>query len=1201
MHPTKKIAKKHCSRKADGNESASADVNHAQWFLVMMMSGEQAEGRADCGTGCWSAGLPEDALEELYAATAAKIVDELRRCVAQSKLEDIQRVTDLFASAHPRLAEQLLRHRVADVLTSFLVAKVELIDAAQTVVKALAGLIAALDLSRLSADVLTADLPCNGSEAIVTALRIHIGDPEFAADCCDLLAKLCTLEENRAPVAAASGGQVLLDAIRRHDADANVTVAGLTALAELAHSPELVPGLLHEVPHDGAALIVALLRRHIDDSAVVQQACRTLFLLTSQASDLNAAVVTGLPAVLCAVLDHHCGDAATVAVVLAEFCAAYYDIVSAAADAGASADADASVEDRGAASSASELMLAPFAALGPHVVNAFKRHFSVADSEVLVIEMCTIRFLACYAPASIGPMIAAGAVKALTAAMRRFPTVARLQAGCCRALSSLVQEDDVAAMRLELDAGVGDLAVHALQRFVREESVALHATACLATLAHDVTSVNSLLDAGAGEALEAVVRAVVKEAQAAAAASASEAVAAAGAAEEASASLSLASLAARVRTASLAIGFIGDSSCRSRSALKIVASSPWLQLLLDAVKHLGFDPSALRRATATMGLACEFETALNVLLRSGAPRELLAAIPGHVDDAPVVAGVSRVIAVMLDTVDESRVPVLTEEGSESGSSCAHVKMLVLALQVHADDIAVASDVSSALSLVARRRENAAALIKCGAVDAISNLMLRRRSKVHEHNELHCIAALMRMSKALKPPAALPLPPSLGGAVAETLAKMRANTHFLQITMLLLHNQLSRRAFFLEFCAAGGVKTLTAILAAFLAASDGGKRALDANNAGMVMQTRDLVLQLVKIRGTSPYFMQAGYGVQAVVNLRKALAAEDGNNWESACERVYFFTWHDEDACSMLARLGICEEMLRVLPAQPGGDASAGGAAGSSFCTDEPRAVAAITVLRNIAASPEARPALMKCAAPAAVIASVRFFLRNAASSAAAVAQRNALCAASCSMLRNLAAGPEYRAALAAAGACDLVRSAVSLERSSSEAVLAACGLLFGLACELVNCRPLLENGFATDCLAVLQRFPSGSPIGWAVSGVMLRFASACAASRAGAGDADDCWAVQFMPLLQEASHAALARHGATDARVASAAVAAVQQLAEAARGTAFRLSASLVDAVRATLAAHELIATAEPLSPAGRRSADVVARCREFLGAAAGS
>lgn len=64
----------------------------------------------------------------------------------------------------------------------------------------------------------------------------------------------------------------------------------------------------------------------------------------------------------------------------------------------------------------------------------------------------------------------------------------------------------------------------------------------------------------------------------------------------------------------------------------------------------------------------------------------------------------------------------------------------------------------------------------------------------------------------------------------------------------------------------------------------------------------------------------------------------------------------------------------------------------------------------------------------------------------------------------------------------------SLESCTPEAALAACGLLFGLACEPANCRQLLEEGFGGDCLAALQRFPSdhrGDRIDRSVSGVLL--------------------------------------------------------------------------------------------------------------------
>lgn len=186
----------------------------------------------------------------------------------------------------------------------------------------------------------------------------------------------------------------------------------------------------------------------------------------------------------------------------------------------------------------------------------------------------------------------------------------------------------------------------------------------------------------------------------------------------------------------------------------------------------------------------------------------------------------------------------------------------------------------------------------------------------------------------------------------------------------------------------------------------------------------------------------------------------------------------------------------------------------------------------------------------------------------------------------------------------------------ADAAWAATGLLAALACEPTNCPALLDrcDEVVTAVLTALRRHPADENICWAASCLLLKLSECCAVAPAvGAADSTDAapsaasaTAGTALPLLEDGILAVLdsavqpASEGAAasgDARIASAAVAAVQALlsASSARGRSVKLAVR--DAVQALLAAHDRpVAAAVSAGPAaGGRSTDVVARCRAVL------
>lgn len=288
---------------------------------------------------------------------------------------------------------------------------------------------------------------------------------------------------------------------------------------------------------------------------------------------------------------------------------------------------------------------------------------------------------------------------------------------------------------------------------------------------------------------------------------------------------------------------------------------------------------------------------------------------------------------------------------------------------------------------------------------------------------------------------------------------------------------------------------------------------------------------------------------------------------------------------------------------------------------------ALTALRNLASHAPLRPQLLAAGVPAATCAAMRKQLARKGGDVQYPEYQALVYDSACATLRNLAASPEGRAAVAAAGACDVAVAAMRFVRRADlrsdtaevGATWAACGLLTSLAFEPATCAALLRADAAGTSVTAMRKFPQDSRIGWAVAGLLLKLAQweastveagdrpprgagagaeGAAAAVGGAGSrADRAGAgADHLPLLEEGVGEALALHGATDVRVARAAVAAAQRLrrVRAARGE--DLPEAVMDALRATAAAHEAAAASgKKRAAAADRHAAVAALCRSVL------
>lgn len=104
-------------------------------------------------------------------------------------------------------------------------------------------------------------------------------------------------------------------------------------------------------------------------------------------------------------------------------------------------------------------------------------------------------------------------------------------------------------------------------------------------------------------------------------------------------------------------------------------------------------------------------------------------------------------------------------------------------------------------------------------------------------------------------------------------------------------------------------------------------------------------------------------------------------------------------------------------------------------------------------------------------------------------------AAACAALRNLGATAEYRRALMAGGlgAAKAVVAVLSRPKQDAEdkelyreAIRAACGALFALACEPANVAELAGAGAVAAVVGVLQRQVADARTAWSASGIAVK-------------------------------------------------------------------------------------------------------------------
>lgn len=143
------------------------------------------------------------------------------------------------------------------------------------------------------------------------------------------------------------------------------------------------------------------------------------------------------------------------------------------------------------------------------------------------------------------------------------------------------------------------------------------------------------------------------------------------------------------------------------------------------------------------------------------------------------------------------------------------------------------------------------------------------------------------------------------------------------------------------------------------------------------------------------------------------------------------------------------------------------------------AVFGCRTVRTLAAEPSCRAAVIE----SGVLEIIRdALLNNAAATWNRKASEYAFGA-----VRNLCATSEFRKPLMACGLGSLAARAACSDVYAT--AWAACGALFGLACEPANCAELLSCGAAAGAVAALRQHGGAAPVVWAASGILLKLAA----------------------------------------------------------------------------------------------------------------
>lgn len=1086
--------------------------------------------------------------------SAALVAAEAVQLLGSTALAASAATLETFVSLKPDgpFVEELLSHQIDKGLLQMLRSNLSSPALARASLAALSSVIrAAPKLSRLSEE------ECAG-DVVAHMLRTYLPEEAVALQCCSLLAELSTERSSRARMAAAGCAPLLFEAVRAHVANADVAVAGLRALENMAAADASLRVSLADGACRGAETIVAVLQRHLDDAAVVQQACSTLGAMCQSTRGIVAAAAAGAPPVLCAVLERHHEDAVTLAAVLEKL-------------AGGERNALSSTPLR-------PEFVAAFAVLGPAVVRTVRRHNS--DARVVATGLAAITRIGLLV-GSVETIVEAGGSKVIVASMRRFAADEAVQSGACQAVSALCKDSN-ANKSVFLAARAGELVLAALRRFSDHEFLVYFSVIALLTLIHGADSVRALLDDGLGDEIYKVLLALVQE-------------------QAAGGDLSD----VRYSTVESALSMLGTIAAISPSARNLLGSALWVGLLQRVMQHFGRRPRVVYSIANIAFCAAEQPQAAKRIRSSGLPRAMLCMLSYCCDDASVADVVAGAVHVLFD--DDACETADVSVFVYAGPNQAHVKTLVTALQAHTGVLGVTSSIARAISALARQHHNAHALEACDAVGAVAAALTAHGSSGDAPFYEACLHALVRIVSTEKPAATtgrlhFSLPVGLGGVVAEVLSSHGAAWGVANAGMMLVSSRLLDAEFRTSFCKAGGVRALMKL--------SKGQSVTWGEHVQRAVHTmaEDVILRLIALPGTSRYIIQASFGVTILLGLRShTFVTGDVAAWSKQVTLLRHLTHEDDESCSTLARMGVGADMVDVLPPVAGAAPRKSAASLRTPAT----ATLALEVLRNISACREARSSLMPCFADAAAANALKAFHPPARASKCKLAEWNRMCVAGCGLLRNLVS-TENIFAIWVAGAYDVARLTLRSPSCTLEAAAAACGLLFGLACQ-PGCREdMLQADAAAIALTTMRKHPADRFIGWAVSGLLLKLAHWCAEQAAkscgfeaagGAGSSSDSSA-RWLPLLQEGVGAALSMHGAADARVACAAVAAAQVLARtsAALSLAPCVPEPLLAAVRATWVAHEPLAAAAGGAETGsNRSADVVARCRALLEGVAAS
>lgn len=718
------------------------------------------------------------------------------------------------------------------------------------------------------------------------------------------------------------------------------------------------------------------------------------------------------------------------------------------------------------------------------------------------------------------------------------------------------------------------------------------------------------------------------------------------------------------RNAMMILNYAGFQSDAGKDVLR---QPKRLQLIVDYLKRYGEEHGAASvcgllaihaatgnrkaaKALLSMGyIEAAFEKLDHVLDNDEPAFTLLKAVNTIMNEAQHLGGKAPKLTACSKSGAAAGAPAAGGRSGGSGSDGASaacsspgpdIAVMVKVLQTQPTDLYITQQVAAAsIFLACDNKDNAAALLAGGIAGALGDAMrIHIEDKETVQNSLRAlvfIAGAVGSSgagsavggagsggssavggagsgKASGNPSASgfeshPLPTDFGAAVGAALTRHAADGTTLDLGLQLVQLCQHDDAFCVDFCGSGGAKLLSAGTT-FVGGAGSLTGPGAAGMAKRLIAVGRLQAHMLRVRGTSRHFMQTGMGVRSIAALRKIASSGASSSDPQAfnlCANLGMLSEHDDAVCEELARMGAGEAVVALLG--PSGEAA------------EARAsYEAVRVLRNVAASAAARPKLMACGAPATLIGALNKLLALKPESPAAHAE---LCQLGCGALRNLAASPENRAVLMAAGACSIgIKVLRSSSSAEAEVTWAACGLLMALASEPCSCEAMLRADAASELITAMRRFPADTRIGWAVAGVLLKLAEACvaatahsvasggASTAAAGGAADGALAggdvASYLPLLEEGAAVALTLHGAADARIARTAVSAVKQLKAAAAARGAEVSAALLDAVRATVVAHKSTVTAAAASGAGgvsggsdqQPSAGVVTLCRAVLG-----